>query len=477
MTAYSRYQPMLAGIAPAPFSDDNWFYEIKWDGVRAIASVGRTLSLKSRNGKEMTGQFPELAELQTLAPGTVLDGEIVVMSGGKPDMQALLPRLYETTPGAGTAPVTYIVFDILRRGGEDLFHLPLIERRKILQASVREGPHVVISVPIEGRGADYYRAAMDQGLEGVMAKRKDSQYEPGIRSDAWLKIRVLKSCDCVIAGYTTGKGNRIQTFGALLLGLYDEGKLVPVGKVGTGFSKILLAELVEGFAPLITEIPQFPGFRKTVIWLEPVMVCEVGYQEVTRDLKLRIPRFLRLRTDKVASACTIDQIAGTNLHREATPEIRKKSTINREPTLRTYHEKRNFSVTKEPEGPPDIIRNSFVIQEHHSHRLHYDLRLERDGVLKSWAVPKGIPAITGEKHLAVAVEDHPLEYGTFEGEIPKGEYGAGTVSIWDSGTYDTRHWDEEKIEVTFHGRRLNGLYVLIKFKPAGTNNWLIFRSA
>lgn len=119
----------------------------------------------------------------------------------------------------------------------------------------------------------------------------------------------------------------------------------------------------------------------------------------------------------------------------------------------------------------------FVVQEHQSRRLHYDLRLERDGVLKSWAVPKGIPRSTAEKHLAVAVEDHPLEYGSFEGEIPEGEYGAGTVSIWDKGTYDTRHWDRVKIEVELHGSLLNGTYILIRLNRAGDKDWLVFRTA
>ena len=469
-----RYLPMLAGTAPAPFSDDDWFFEIKWDGVRAIAAVGKTVSLRSRSDKEMTGQFPELAELTALAPGTVLDGEIVVMSGGKPDMQALLPRLQATRPGSGAAPVTYIVFDILRRGDEDLTGLPLTERHKILLSAVREGPHVVISAPVEGRGEDYYRAAVAQGLEGVMAKKKDSPYEPGVRSGAWLKIKAQKSCDCIIAGYTAGRGGRGPAFGALLLGLYEEGKLVPVGKVGTGFSDRLLAELMEKFVPLVTEVPQLPGISGKAVWLKPVLVCEVGYMEVTRDRKLRIPRFIRLRTDKPAAACTTDQLAGIKPPREAAaakagyaPEVK--------PGLRKYHEKRNFSVTKEPEGAPDMTGNSFVIQEHHARHLHYDLRLERDGVLKSWAVPRGIPANPGEKHLAVAVEDHPLEYGTFEGEIAKGEYGAGTVTIWDSGTYDTKHWDDKKIEVMLHGNRLQGAYVLVKFGRAGKNDWLLFR--
>ena len=119
--------------------------------------------------------------------------------------------------------------------------------------------------------------------------------------------------------------------------------------------------------------------------------------------------------------------------------------------------------------------NYFVIHEHHAHKLHYDLRLERDGVLKSWAVPKGIPEKAGEKHLAVAVEDHPLEYGHFEGTIPAGEYGAGTVTIWDNGTYDTKLWAGDKIEITFHGGRLTGHYVLVPFKRAGKNDWLLFK--
>jgi DNA ligase D-like protein (predicted ligase)/DNA ligase D-like protein (predicted 3'-phosphoesterase) len=473
-----RYQPMLAGTAPAPFSSDDWLFEIKWDGVRAIATVGTTVSLRSRNDTELAGQFPELAELTLLAPGTVLDGEIVVMSGGKPDMQALLPRLQETRPGTGGAPVTYIVFDILRRGDEDLTGFPLEERRKILTSAVREGPHVVISAPVEGRGGDYYRAAVAQGLEGVMAKMKGSPYEPGVRSGAWLKIRSDKSCECVIAGYTAGRGGRSPVFGALLLGLFEEGRLVPVGKVGTGFSDQLLVELMEKFAPLVTDAPQLTGIPGKVVWLEPVLVCEVGYMEVTRDRKLRIPRFIRLRTDKPAAACTVDQLAGTIPRRTvAGAGAGKIPAPEVKPALRYYHEKRNFSVTKEPEGAPDMSGKSFVVQEHHSHKLHYDLRLERDGVLKSWAVPKGIPEAAGEKHLAVAVEDHPLEYGSFEGEIPKGEYGAGTVTIWDSGTYDTKHWDEKKIEVILHGGRLDGMYVLVKFGRASKNDWLLFRVA
>lgn len=464
------YSPMLADTAPGPFSDDDWLFEIKWDGIRAIATIGQTVSLKSRNNMELAGKFPELGELATLAPGTVLDGEIVVMRGGKPDMQSLMPRLQGESLRAGSAPVTYIVFDILRQGDEELIHLPLTERRRILQSAVQEGPHVVLSVPVDGRGEDYFRAAVAQGLEGVMAKRKDSPYIPGARSRAWLKIRALKSCDCVVAGYTPGKGSRTSAFGALLLGLYENGTLVPVGKVGTGFSDTMIVELMERLRLHTIPIPQLSGIRGVVVWLEPALVCEIGYMEVTRDRKLRIPRFIRLRTDKKPDECTTAQLVHPRTYDAG--EVSSTSEA-----LRTYREKRDFSVTHEPEGDRDMNANRFVIQEHHSHHLHYDLRLERDRVLKSWAVPKGIPENVGEKHLAVAVEDHPVEYQTFEGEIPKGEYGAGTVTIWDSGTYDTKHWDEEKIEVTLHGRRLSGAYVLVTFKRAGAKDWLLFRTA
>src|SRR4030042_1469246 len=154
----TRYQPMLSRTANGPFNGDAWYFEIKWDGVRAIAYVDEDLSLRSRNDRELAGQFPELAELLHLAPHTVLDGEIVVMRGGKPDIQALLPRLQAGTgrspPVEVKNPVTYIVFDILEKDKKMLFDLPFSERRKILEKSVKEGPHVILSVPVEARGEE-----------------------------------------------------------------------------------------------------------------------------------------------------------------------------------------------------------------------------------------------------------------------------------------------------------------------------------
>ncbi len=140
--------------------------------------------------------------------------------------------------------------------------------------------------------------------------------------------------------------------------------------------------------------------------------------------------------------------------------------------LEEYKKKRRFTKTPEPEGEPKENGNTYVIQKHDASHLHYDLRLQKDGVLKSWAVPKEPPSTPGVRRLAVQTEDHPVEYATFEGEIPEGEYGAGTVEIWDKGSYTIEKWEEKEIIVDIHGQKLGGVYCLIKFK---NNNWLFFK--
>ena len=196
---------------------------------------------------------------------------------------------------------------------------------------------------------------------------------------------------------------------------------------------------------------------ETIIWLEPKTVCEIAYQNVTDDGRLRIPRFLRIRFDKSPSECTLEQILKSNLH--------------------SYASKRDFNLTPEPSGSVATATEGqlFVVQEHHARSLHFDLRLERNGVLKSWAVPKGIPEKPDEKRLAMQTEDHPLQYRNFEGTIPEGEYGAGTVKIFDSGTYGVKIWKDDIIEFTFHGKKLNGQYVLTRFKKAADKAWLLLK--
>jgi DNA ligase D-like protein (predicted ligase)/DNA ligase D-like protein (predicted 3'-phosphoesterase) len=458
-----QYKPMLAKPASKAFSSGDWIFEIKWDGIRAISYVGEQLSIRSRNNVELVERFPEFMELKDLANNTVLDGEIVVIKG-RTDFQTLLERsrasfIEDIEFMAKKYPATYIVFDILEKDGNPIIGLPLIERKRILRSSVKESRSIVLSVFVEEQGEAYYRAALEKGVEGIMAKKKDSIYEPGLRSSNWLKIKKLTSCDCVIFGYTKGKGVRVASFGALILGLYDEENAVYVGKVGTGFSEDNMKSLLQIFEDLETKIETLKGVEiaEEITWLEPRVVCEVEYQTITKDGKLRLARFRRLRSDKNPLECTVEQV--------------------RTDKLQEYGRRRDFSITPEPMGVSSSLEERiFVVQEHHARRLHYDLRLEKEGVLKSWAVPKGVPQEAGEKRLAVQTEDHPFEYGRFEGTIPEGEYGAGRVEIWDRGQYESKIWENDKIEFMLNGQKLHGKYVLARFKKAGEKNWILLKA-
>ena len=459
----NTYQPMMARTAEKPFNDPDWVFEVKWDGIRAIAYVDDTVSLKTRNDKELITKFPELRELSTLIKDVVLDGEIVILTDGLPDFQAVASRNQASNPQeieslAAQRPATYIVFDILEADGLSLIDHPLRERVEILKKRLKQGRYVVRSEPIKEYGIEYYQAATQKNLEGIMAKRLASTYQPGTRSPDWLKIKKVKTCDCVVFGYTKGTGSRMETFGALLLGLYDEGKPVYVGRVGTGFSDKDLRDLLQQLESIQRPDPWFtdedipPGST----WVEPKLVAQVGYQEVTQDQRLRAPRYQGLRDDKPAPLCSINQI--------------------RPQRLEEYYHKRDFAETNEPTGGVMVgSGNRYVVQKHDASRLHYDLRLERDGVLVSWAVPKGIPEKPNDRRLAIQTEDHPLEYGGFEGIIPRGQYGAGTVEIWDQGFYVPVKWSDDKIEVVLAGERIKGRYELVRFEKAGENEWLLFK--
>ena len=461
---HARYKPMLAKSAVSPFDSKDWIFEIKWDGIRAISYINEELSIRSRNDKELVGSFPELKELTHLARNVVLDGEIVVIRNGKADFEAVLERSRASSPReiaylAQESPATYVLFDILEKDRRPLVGLPLQERRRTLEESVEEGKHVILSMPVEEEGKAYYEAALRRGVEGIVAKKKDSPYEQGARSCSWLKVKKTLSCDCVIFGYTEGQGSRRGTFGALILGMYDQGKPVYVGKVGTGFSEATIELLIKTFEDLKTREKMLDevDLPQRITWLDPKLVCEVTYQAVTREGKLRMPGFNRLRLDKDPLECTLDQMTNAS--------------------LQEYVSKRDFGVSPEPAGV--IVEGegkTFVVQEHEAKRLHYDFRLERHGVLKSWAVPKGLPASPGEKRLAIETEDHPVEYGKFEGVIPKGEYGAGTVKTWDKGSYQLKVWDDNKIEITLNGERLHGRYVLARFKKAGEKQWILLKA-
>ena len=297
---------MLAKVAEKAFSDKDWIFEVKWDGFRAIAYVEEPFSLKSRNNKELKQNFPELAQIRKLASNIVVDGEIIVMREGKPDFQSLLERgqavsTREIQRQENREPAEYIVFDILEKDGKPLTKMPLMERKKILQESLREGSNVLLCDFIEEKGESYFNLVLEKGLEGVVAKRKDSEYEEGLRTGSWLKIKKLKTCDCIIFGYTRGEAVRAKTFGALLLGVYDDGKPIYVGKVGTGFTQETIRLLMDKFEKITTESSPFkPEAGDIVTWLEPKLVCEVAYQVLTRDTRLRMARFKTFKRRQTA---------------------------------------------------------------------------------------------------------------------------------------------------------------------------------
>ena len=311
------YKPMLALATSKPFSGKDWIFEIKWDGFRAIAYINDYFTLKSRNAKEFKFAFPELEELKKLTKNVILDGEIVTMKNGKVDFHSLQERGHvisrrEIDRLQNQSPAKYIIFDILEKDGKSLIDLPLIERKAILKESVKEGSHVIINDYIEEKGEQFYKAVLQQDLEGMVAKRKDSSYEQGLRTGSWLKVKNLKSCDCIIFGYSKGEGARESSFGALVVGLYDpEDKPVYVAHVGTGFTQQLLDSLMPEFQKIKTNVAPFNvrGIEE-VTWLEPKLVCEVIYQVLTRDCKLRMPRLHTLRFDKNPAECTIDQLEG-----------------------------------------------------------------------------------------------------------------------------------------------------------------------
>ncbi len=298
---------MLATLVDAPFDDDEWLFEIKWDGVRAIAGIekGKPPRIHSRTGKDLLVQFPELARLDRRYTRTpvLVDGEIVSLdAAGRSSFQRLQSRLNRRTSDPHlerTIPATYVVFDLLYAGGADLRRRPLEERKALLERILRPGPHVMYSKHVLGKGKQLYALAKRKSLEGIVAKRRDSPYVER-RSQLWRKIKTHHEQEFVIGGWTEPRGSR-EEFGALLLGVYEHGKLVYVGHVGTGFDRTTLAQVMKRMRPLETKPCPFatvPASNAKNHWIRPKLVAEVKFGEWTVDGLLRQPVFLGLRDDK-----------------------------------------------------------------------------------------------------------------------------------------------------------------------------------
>ena len=295
----ARVAPMLATLVDAPFHRPGWVWEEKYDGIRLIAlRDGRRVRLVSRNDKDRTADFPEVAAaLAALpAPTLVLDGEVVVFDAGGVSRFQLLQRRAE-----GASPPIYVAFDCLHARGRDLMPEALVVRRSVLEAEVREGPRVQIARRLADDGLRAFAEARRRGLEGVIGKDPRSPYVPGVRSAAWCKVKVRAEEEFVIGGFTAPRGGRPH-LGALLVGAWDGAVLRYAGKVGTGFTEATLADLHRRLAPLTR--PQSPFAdaprARDVTWAEPQLVAQLGFTERTGDGKLRHPVFLGLRDDKSA---------------------------------------------------------------------------------------------------------------------------------------------------------------------------------
>jgi bifunctional non-homologous end joining protein LigD len=312
--------PMKATLADLPPDEEKWGFEIKWDGVRALAFAepGR-LRLLSRNEKDITGQYPEIAGLSRRLGSrkAVLDGELIAFDDdGRPSFQRLQPRMHVTSEAEirrrrRQIPVTYVLFDVLYLDGRSLLDEPYEERRRELENLGLDGPSWQVPAYHRGEGAALREASRTQGLEGIIAKRLDSPYRPGKRTRDWLKIKNVRGQEVVIGGWLPGHGRRPGELGALLVGYYDDGELRYAGKVGTGFDATDLRLLRERLGPLERTSSPFTGRQpeKGATFVEPELVCEVTFGEWTRAGTLRHPSYLGLREDKPATEVVREEMA------------------------------------------------------------------------------------------------------------------------------------------------------------------------
>jgi bifunctional non-homologous end joining protein LigD len=306
-------RPMLAISGSAmPRDSQNWALEMKWDGVRALAFIesGR-VRLMSRTERDITVAYPELAGLghATSHKQLLLDGEVVVFGAdGWPEFEALQPRMHVTSAAqaaqlAGQTPVTYLVFDLLQLDGRSLLEVAYRERRALLDGLGLSGPSW--QTPPWFPGEDFAAVqgvSVAQRMEGVLAKRLDSAYVPGVRTDYWRKIKNVRRQEVIVAGYKPGQGNRTGQLGSLLIGVNDAGKLIYAGHVGTGFSVETLRMLGDKLSPLRRPDSPFdepvpPEHARSAVWVEPRLVIDVTFDRWTKAGRMRAPVYKGLRDD------------------------------------------------------------------------------------------------------------------------------------------------------------------------------------
>jgi bifunctional non-homologous end joining protein LigD len=303
--------PMLSTLTETPVEGDNWLYELKWDGFRALAYLNNgKVELRSRNNKDFNSKFyPVYEALRRWKVKAVIDGEIVVVNEkGIPDFEAL-----QVWRSEADGQLAFFVFDILWYEGYDVSAAPLLERRSLLQSVIPDSEMIRYSEGFDTDPSDLFKVTAELGLEGIMAKDKQSEYRPGRRSKEWLKIKAQKHQEAVIAGYTRNE-NSSKKFSALILGVYEGNELVPIAPVGTGFNAEMQNTILKKLKPLETKVCPFkevPDYNKPsrfrpnppraeVIWVKPKLVAEISYRTVSSDGSFRHPSFRGLREDKTA---------------------------------------------------------------------------------------------------------------------------------------------------------------------------------
>lgn len=283
-----------------PFDDKDYIFELKLDGIRCIAYLGSDVVLQNKRFKDVTELYPELSLMhRCVSENTVLDGELVVLTDGKPDFYALQRRSLMTdgfriSLSSKKNPVQFVAYDILYYGGEDLTDYPLMKRKAILSDNVREGNNLTLSRYIEEKGVAFFGLAKDRALEGIVAKRKDGRYHMGKRTHDWVKIKVMQDEDLLVCGYQPdGEGNPKD----LILGYFDEnGKLKCRGKVYLGVSKEERKIIAEFAKRNAVKNPWFGKF-KNAVWLKPELVGTAHFMQETENGGMRQPVWKGLRTD------------------------------------------------------------------------------------------------------------------------------------------------------------------------------------
>lgn len=304
---------MKAVTGTLPVDETGWAFEIKWDGVRVLSSIGpKGVRLRSSRGNDISGRYPELRRMVEALDGhtVVLDGEVVAFDEhGRPSFGLLQTRMHvasaaEVAKRAETVPITYVVFDLIELDGNEVMPLPYTERRRILKELVPDdGCWTVPAEQAAGNGAALMNAVRERGLEGVMAKRVDSPYLAGKRSSSWVKAKARLRQEFVIGGWQAGEGNRSGQLGSLLVGVYEGATFRYCGKVGTGFSMRELTRLGSVLEPLaVDESPFDPPPPRPIArlahYVRPELVAEVEFGEWTAEGILRHPSYLGTRDDK-----------------------------------------------------------------------------------------------------------------------------------------------------------------------------------